>query len=86
MGACMCDVRTTWFRTVRCKALGQVLWSLVLQHSRQIRKMGIPRCRADAMPRLSLRLLLSTHPVAHETVARRYGPVKKIGGPSLITL
>ena len=41
---------------------------------------------ADAMPRLSLRLLLSTHPVAHETVARRYGPVIKIGGPSLIPL
>ena len=30
---------------------------------------------AAPMPRRPLRLLLSTHPVAHETVAERYGPV-----------
>ena len=41
---------------------------------------------AAPMSRRPLRLLLSTHPVAHESVARRYGPVIQIGDLSLISL
>ena len=82
----MCDVRTTCSvlsvarRSDRC--CGVWYWNIVGK------SVSWEFLDAAPMPRRPLRLhvLLSTHPVAHESVARRYGPVIQIGDLSLISL